>query len=298
MQLFLEYLFAGISNGAIYAALALALVMVFRGTGTINFAQGEMALFTTYIAWGLTTKNVPVVLSLLIATVTGFVLGAVTERVLIRPIERRGLLATLIVLLGLFLALNSLDGILWGNQNYTMPSLFPNQVSSFVTLGGARLYWANLGLWIVVAVLVGAMFQLFNHTRLGLHMRATASNRESASLSGIPVGRILMLGWGFAAAIGAIAGILLTPLSPDSLGVGEMFPILIQASAAALFGGLDSPGGAVIAGLLIGIVEALLSGYVPAIGGQLEEAIAFVAIVLVLLVRPQGLFGSKEVERV
>ena len=298
MQLFLEYLFAGISNGAIYAALALALVMVFRGAGTINFAQGEMALFTTYIAWGLTTKKVPVVLCLLIATVAGFVLGAVTERVLIRPIERRGLLATLIVLLGLFLALNSLDGILWGNQNYTMPSLFPNKVSSFITLGGARLYWANLGLWIVVAVLVGAMFQLFNHTRLGLHMRATASNRESASLSGVPVGRILMLGWGFSAAIGAIAGILLTPLSPDSLGVGEMFPILIQASAAALFGGLDSPGGEVIAGLLMGIVEALLSGYVPAIGGQLEEAIAFVAIVLVLLVRPQGLFGSREVERV
>jgi branched-chain amino acid transport system permease protein len=298
VQLFLEYLFDGISNGAIFAALALALVMVFRGTGTINFAQGEMALFTTYIAWGLTTKNVPVVLCLLIATAAGFVLGAVTERVLIRPIERRGLLATLIVLLGLFLALNSLDGILWGNQNYSMPSLFPNSVSSFVTVGGARLYWANLGLWILVAVLVGAMFQLFNHTRLGLHMRATASNRESASLSGIPVGRILLLGWGFAAAIGAVAGILLTPLTPDSLGVGEMFPILIQASAAALFGGLDSPGGAVSAGLLMGIVESLLSGYVPAIGGQLQEAIAFVAIVLVLLVRPQGLFGSKEVERV
>ena len=298
MQLFLEYLFDGISNGAIFAALALALVMVFRGTGTINFAQGEMALFTTYIAWGLTTKNVPVVLCLLIATAAGFVLGAVTERVLIRPIERRGLLATLIVLLGLFLALNSLDGILWGNQNYSMPSLFPNSVSSLVTVGGARLYWANLGLWILVAVLVGAMFQLFNHTRLGLHMRATASNRESASLSGIPVGRILLLGWGFAAAIGAVAGILLTPLPPDSLGVGEMFPILIQASAAALFGGLDSPGGAVSAGLLMGIVESLLSGYVPAIGGQLQEAIAFVAIVLVLLVRPQGLFGSKEVERV
>jgi branched-chain amino acid transport system permease protein len=298
VQVFLEYLFDGISNGAIYAALALALVMVFRGTGTINFAQGEMALFTTYIAWGLTTKNVPVILCLLIATVAGFVLGAVTERVLIRPIERKSLLATLIVLLGLFLALNSLDGILWGNENYSMASLFPNKVSSFVSVGGARLYWANLGLWILVAVIVGAMFQLFNHTRLGLHMRATASNRESASLSGIAVGRILMLGWGFSAAIGAVAGILLTPLSPDSLGVGEMFPILIQASAAALLGGLDSPGGAVIAGLLLGVAEALLSGYVGVIGGQLQEAIAFVAIVLVLLVRPQGLFGSKEVERV
>jgi branched-chain amino acid transport system permease protein len=298
VQFLLEYLFAGISAGAVYAALALALVMVYRGTGTINFAQGEMALFTTYIAWGLTTKHVPMILCLLIATAAGFVLGAVIERVLVRPIEKRSLLATLIVLLGLFLALNSLDGILWGNQNYTMPSLFPNSISSFITLGGARLYWANLGLWLSVAVMVGAMFLLFNRTRLGLHMRATASNRESAALSGIPVGRILMLGWGFSAAIGAVAGILFLPLSPDSLGVGAMFPILIQASAAALLGGLDSPGGAVIAGLSIGVVEALLTGYVPAIGGQLQEAIAFAAIVLVLLGRPQGLFGSKEVERV
>jgi branched-chain amino acid transport system permease protein len=298
VQVFLERLFDGISNGAIYAALALALVMVFRGTGTINFAQGEMALFTTYIAWGLTTKNIPVVLCLLIATIAGFTLGAVTERVLVRPIEKRSLLATLIVLLGLFLALNSLDGILWGNQNHSMPSLFPNGVNSFISVDGARLYWANLGVWLLVALLVGAMFQLFNRTRLGLHMRATASNRESAALAGIPTGRILLLGWGISAAIGAVAGVLFTPLNPDALGLGEMFPLLIYASAAALFGGLDSPGGAVIAGLLIGVAESMLSGYVSAIGGQLQEAIAFVAIVMVLLIRPQGLFGSKEAERV
>jgi branched-chain amino acid transport system permease protein len=276
MQFFLDRLFDGISNGAIYAALALALVMVYRATGTINFAQGEMALFTTYLAWGLTTKGVPVALCLLVAAVAGFAL----------------------VLLGLFSALNASDGLIWGKGNQSMPSLFPNTLQSYVSVLGARLYWANIGVWLLVAAVVVGMFGLFNGTRLGLQMRATANNRESAALAGIPVGRILMLGWGISAAIGAIAGVLFTPLTPDSLGLGEMFPLLIYASAAALFGGLDSPGGAVIAGLLLGVAEVMLSAYVPAIGGQLQEAIAFVAIVAVLLIRPQGLFGTREVERV
>jgi branched-chain amino acid transport system permease protein len=298
VEIFLERLFNGLSNGAIYSALALALVMVYRGTGTINFAQGEMALFTTYIAWGLSTKHVPMILCLLIAAAAGFVLGAGTERVLVRPIERRSLLATLIVLLGVFSALNSLDGIIWGNQNNTLPSLFPNSLTSYVSILGARLYWANIGVWLMVALVVGLMFALFNRTQIGLHMRATANNRESAALAGIHTGRILMLGWGISAAIGAIAGVLFTPLTPDSLGLGEMFPLLIYASAAAVFGGLDSPGGAVIAGLVIGVGDAMISGYISIVGGQLQEAIAFVAIVLVLLLRPQGLFGTREVERV
>jgi branched-chain amino acid transport system permease protein len=298
METFLARLFDGLSNGAIYAALALALVMVYRGTGTINFAQGEMALFTTYVAWGLSTKHVPIVFCLLIAAAVGFLLGAASERFLVRPIEKRSLLATLIVLLGLFSALNSLDGIIWNSDNQSLASLFPNTLHSYISVLGARLYFANIGVWLLVAVVVLLMFALFNKTRLGLHMRATANNRESAALSGIKVGRILMLGWGISAAIGAVAGVLFTPLTPDSLGLNEMFPLLIFASAAALFGGLDSPGGAVIAGLIIGVVEVMLGGYVTAIGGQLQEAIAFAAIVLVLLLRPQGLFGSREVERV
>jgi len=298
MAIFLDHLFNGISNGAIYATLALALVMVFRGTGTVNFAQGEMALFTTYVAWGLTTKKVPVILALVVATGVGFALGAGTERFLVRPIERRNQLATLIVLLGVFLGLNSLDGLLWGEQNHSGASLFPNTLHSYVLVGGARLYWSNLGVWLLVAVLVGAMFLLFNKTRVGLHLRATADNRESAALAGIPVGRLMMLSWGLAAAIGAIAGVLVTPLLPDSLGLGEMFPILVYALAAALFGGMDSPGGAVIAGLSIGVFESMLSGYVSVIGGQLEETVALVVIVLVLLLRPQGLFGTHEMERV
>jgi branched-chain amino acid transport system permease protein len=298
VQVFLERLFDGVTNGSVYGAMALALVMVFRGTGTINFAQGEMALLTTYLAWGLTEHRVPVILTLLIAAVAGFALGAGTERLLIRPMEKRNLLATLIVLLGLFSALNSIDGLIWGQQNHSLASLFPNTLTSYLSVDGARLYAANAGVWILVTLLVGAMFLLFDRTRVGLHMRATANNRESADLAGIPTGTMLLLGWGLAAAIGSVAGVLVTPLVPDSLGLGEMFPIFIYASAAALFGGLDSPGGAVVAGLVIGILEVMLSGYVHLIGGQLQEGIAFAVIVAVLLVRPQGLFGTRGLERV
>lgn len=298
MQVFLERLFDGVTNGSVYATMALALVMVFRGTGTINFAQGEMALITTYVAWGLTTKHVPVIVALLVAAAAGFVLGASTERVLIRPMEKRSLLATLIVLLGVFTALNAIDGLIWGQNTHSLASLFPNNLSDYFSVGGARLYYANLGVWLLATVLVGALFALFDRTRIGLLMRATANNRASADLCGVRTGRILMLGWGLAAAIGSVAGVLVTPLTPDSLGLGEMFPIFIYASAAALFGGLDSPLGAVIGGLVIGILEVMVSGYVHAVGGQLQEAIAFGVIVVVLLFRPQGILGSAQLERV
>ena len=211
MEIFLDRLFDGISNGAIYAALALALVMVYRATGTINFAQGEMALFCTYLAWGLTERHVPVIVALLAAAAAGFALGAVSERVLVRPIEKRGLLATLIVLLGLLSVLNAADGLIWGRGNQSMPSIFPNTLRSYLSVFGARLYWANIGVWLLVAAVVALMFGLFNGTRLGLQMRATANNRESAALAGIPVSRILMLGWGISAAIGAVADVLCSP---------------------------------------------------------------------------------------
>jgi len=238
-----------------------------------------------------------VVLCLLIATIAGFTLGAVTERVLVRPIEKRSLLATLIVLLGLFLALNSLDGILWGNQNHSMPSLFPNGVNSFISVDGARLYWANLGVWLLVALLVGAMFQLFNRTRLGLHMRATASNRESAALAGSRLGASCCWAGASRRRSGPWQGCssrrsILTPsvsarCSPPHLRIGRRplrWPRL--AGWGRHRRPLDRRRRIDAVGLRLGD------------RGQLQEAIAFVAIVMVLLIRPQGLFGSKEVERV
>jgi len=298
VTLFLERLISGLTNGSIYAILALALVVVFRATGTINFAQGELALFTTFVAWWLTTMSWPIWAAIGAALALGFLLGALMERLLIRPVQRRSDMAVLIVALGLFTGLNSLAGMLWGSDTKIMPSPFPNGPTDYISVGGARVYGDALGVLVALVVLLVLMSLLFRKTRVGLHMRAVADNAESATLAGVPTSRILAIGWGVAAAIGALAGVLVTPLSPQQLGLTTMFPIFIAASAAALFGGLDSLVGAVVGGLTIGVLESMLSGYISAIGGSLQQTSALLIIVVILFVRPNGLFGTKKLERV
>ncbi|AGT94040.1 branched-chain amino acid ABC transporter permease [Rhodococcus sp. WS1] len=298
MTLFLERLISGLTNGSIYAILALALVVVFRATGTINFAQGELALFTTFVAWWLTTMSWPIWSAIGAALALGFLLGALMERLLIRPVQRRSDMAVLIVALGLFTGLNSLAGMLWGSDTKIMPSPFPNGPTDYISVGGARVYGDALGVLVALVVLLVLMSLLFRKTRVGLHMRAVADNAESATLAGVPTSRILAIGWGVAAAIGALAGVLVTPLSPQQLGLTTMFPIFIAASAAALFGGLDSLVGAVVGGLTIGVLESMLSGYISVIGGSLQQTSALLIIVVILFVRPNGLFGTKKLERV
>ncbi|MGB3361628.1 MAG: branched-chain amino acid ABC transporter permease [Rhodococcus qingshengii] len=298
MTLFLERLISGLTNGSIYAILALALVVVFRATGTINFAQGELALFTTFVAWWLTTMSWPIWAAIGAALALGFLLGALMERLLIRPVQRRSDMAVLIVALGLFTGLNWLAGMLWGSETKIMPSPFPNGPTDYISVGGARVYGDALGVLVALVVLLVLMSLLFRKTRVGLHMRAVADNAESATLAGVPTSRILAIGWGVAAAIGALAGVLVTPLSPQQLGLTTMFPIFIAASAAALFGGLDSLVGAVVGGLTIGVLESMLSGYISVIGGSLQQTSALLIIVVILFVRPNGLFGTKKLERV
>lgn len=298
MTLFLERLISGLTNGSIYAILALALVVVFRATGTINFAQGELALFTTFVAWWLTTMSWPIWAAIGAALALGFLLGALMERLLIRPVQRRSDMAVLIVALGLFTGLNSLAGMLWGSETKIMPSPFPNGPTDYISVGGARVYGDALGVLVALVVLLVLMSLLFRKTRVGLHMRAVADNAESATLAGVPTSRILAIGWGVAAAIGALAGVLVTPLSPQQLGLTTMFPIFIAASAAALFGGLDSLVGAVVGGLTIGVLESMLSGYISVIGGSLQQTSALLIIVVILFVRPNGLFGTKKLERI
>jgi branched-chain amino acid transport system permease protein len=298
VSLLLDRLFDGVTNGCVYAVMALALVIVFRGSGTINFAQGELALFTTYLAWWLTTLGTPIWVGLIAAAAAGLALGAGVERLLIRPVRRRNDMAVLIVCLGLFTALNALCGLLWNSETKVMPSIFPNGLDDYIGIGGARLYYDGLGVWLLVLVVVALMFLLFNRTKLGLHMRAVASNAESAALSGVKTGRVLMFGWGVSGAIGAVAGVLITPLAPTQLGLQTMFPILIYASAAALFGGLDSPLGAVVAGLALGVAQQLIMGYIGFIGDTLPQTAALTIIVAVLVLRPNGLFGTRQLERV
>lgn len=299
MEIFLTRLFSGMTAGSVYAMIALTLVLVFRSSGTINFAQGEFALFTTYLAWWLTTIGMPLLVALPIVIAVGFILGAGAERFLIRPVSRRSEMGVLIVCLALFTALNGLDGYLWGSDNKTFDGVLPTGPNAYLDIAGARLQYDSLGMMGALVAVVVVVTLLLNRTGFGLQMRAVASQSESASLSGVRVGRVLMCSWGLAAAIGSLAGVLLTPLlPPNALSLSSMFSVLIYGAAAALLGGLDSIKGAVVGGLILGIAQAMIAGYLGSIGGELKLTLAMVTIVLVLIVRPSGLFGTREVQRV
>lgn len=299
MEIFLDRTFSGLTAGAIYVLVALALVVVFRSSGTINFAQGEFALFTCFIAWGLTTKGWPILLAMAACIAVGFVLGVVAERWLIRPVAKRSESAVLIVALGLFIGLNGADGWIWGPADKLFPRLLPGDEDSYVLIGGSRLHFDTIGIVLLMILVVALLNLLLNRTSLGLTMRAVATNPESASLSGVRVGRVLSLSWGLSGAIGSFAGVLLVPvLPPNQLNLSGFFPILIFASAAALLGGLDSIRGAVVGGLVFGVGASWLNGYATFLGGTLQLTVAFTIIVLVLVAKPTGLFGSRRVERV
>jgi branched-chain amino acid transport system permease protein len=293
MERFIQVIVDGVATGSIYAALALALVLIFRSTGIVNFAQGEMAMFSTFIAWGLYQGGVPLGLAVLTTLVLSFLAGMVIERGLIRHFEGGQELTLVIVTLGLFILLNSLAGWIWGFGNRSFPSLFGD---STFTLGGVRLTVESFGIVAVLLGVVGLLFLLFQKTKVGLAMRAAALNPESSGLVGVRVGRMLMLGWGLAAALGALAGVLVAPRL--FLDVNLMGSVLIYAFAAAALGGFDSAIGAVVGGWIIGITENLAGTYVDFIGADLKILVPLAIIFVVLLVRPSGLFGRREVARV
>lgn len=299
MEIFLDRVISGVTDGSIYTLIALALVVVFRSSGTINFAQGEFALFTCFVAWWLTTKGLPIWVGLFVAMAVGFVLGVVAERALVRPVRRKNEVATLIVGLGLFTALNGADGWIWGPSDKTFPELLPHATTDYFSIAGARLHYDSIGIFLGMLLVVGILMLLFNRTSLGLQMRAVATNAESAALSGVKVGRVLSVSWGLSSAIGSFAGVLLIPvLPPNQLDLSSFFSILILASAAALFGGLDSIKGAVVGGLGLGVAESMLNGYATFLGGSLQLTLALLIIVIVLVFKPTGVFGTRRIERV
>lgn len=307
MARFFQYIFDGLSQGSIYSLLSLGLVIIYRGTGDLNFAHGEMALFCTYFTWQLHTWGIPVGLALVGGMLLGFAIGATTEVALVRPVAKRSKFAVFIVTIALFLGLNWLDGAIWGGDPLpkgatgkltTFPVIFPSGRHDFVRIFGATWRYKYLGVLIVVLVIAAGLWLLFNRTRLGLAMRAVASNPDSARLVGIPTNRVLMFSWGLAVAIGALGGFMVAGIN-DNVNQGLMFTVFLYAAAAATLGGLDSPGGAVAAGLFLGVVEAMAAGYQPTwIGSEMKQAVAFAIIIVVLLVRPSGLFGTPRVERV
>jgi branched-chain amino acid transport system permease protein len=308
VERFLQFLFDGLSQGAIYALLALGLVIIFRGTGHLNFAQGEMAMVSAFIAWYLGPEpsgapaygpELPFWISVLIAACVAFVFAAIVERVVIRPIAHRSTFAVGVAAIGLFLGLNSFAPFLWKYTNpEPVPSLFPKDPDDFIRIGGAEWRIHAIGVLLVTLVVAGLLVVLFQRTKLGLAMRAVASNPDTAPLVGIKTGQVLMVSWGLAAFVGAIGGAMVA----SGNGFVEptmMFAIFFSATAAAMLGGFDSLFGAVVAGLLLGVIETMTAGYQPdRIGEELQGTVSLLIILVVLLVKPSGLFGSSRVERV
>ncbi|MCP4222329.1 MAG: branched-chain amino acid ABC transporter permease [Actinomycetia bacterium] len=318
MGLFLQRCFDGSFNGAIYASLAVAIVMIYRSTGLLNFAQGEMAMVSGYLAlvllsapgaagFGFSLAGTewaarwipwhpwPVPVAIVAAVLFGAGLGAAIEGLIMRRLDDSTALSQVNVTIGLLILLNGVTLWIWGPYARTFPSPFPNGIADFLSVGGARLRYTTIGVWAVLLVVIGFLGWLVRHTKTGLAFRALTSNREAAALVGVPIGRTLTVGWAIAAGIGALAAclvggaIVLEPLT--------MMKMLIYALAAATIGGLDSPAGAIVGGIIVGLTQALVPGYLG-VPNELSLLPPLAVMVLVLILRPHGLFGTVPVSRV
>jgi branched-chain amino acid transport system permease protein len=289
---FAQQVVSGLSIGGVYASLALAIVIIYRSTGVINFAQGEMAMFTTFIALSL-MHHMSYWPAFVLTLVIAFVGGVALERIVIRPVESSSVLTIVIVTLGLALIFNGAAAWIWGGETRLFPSPFSTRP---IRVAGVAFSIQDIGIIAVTLVLVFLLWLLFSFTKVGLAMRATALNPAAARLVGIRVGWMLALGWGLAAVLGAVSGMLAAPLV--SLDYNMMVTILLYAFAAAVLGGLDSPIGAVVGGLAFGVILNLASAYWGFVGGALKLPFGLAVILLVLLVRPTGLFGRRSVRKV
>lgn len=290
MDGFLLQVFSGLANGSIYAAVGLALVMIYQSTHHINFAQGEMATFATFIAWSMMEHGMPYWAAFFITVGLAFVGGLLVQRIFIRPVERAPVLNNVIVFVGLLVIFNALSGWIFDHTVKAFASPFPTQspvLSQYIS-------GHQLGALGVTLAVLAVIYVFFRFTPIGLAMRAAAQNPDSAALVGIRVSWMLALGWGLASAIGAVAGMMVAPvifLDPNLMG-----GILLYGFAAALLGGIDNPWGAVIGGFIVGVLENVLGAYV--IGTELKLSVALVLIVGTLTLMPNGLFGRKVVTRV
>ena len=301
MEQFLQQLASGLANGAIYACVALALVMIFVSTDTINFAQGEMAMFSTYLSWQLMNWGVEYWVAFVIAVTLSFILGVVIERVILRPLHNAPALSVIVVFIGLLAIFNSMAGAFWSYLIKEFPSPFPKSTFGIAGVIGPH----QLGVVLVTLVVLGFLFVFFHYTPLGLAMRAAAQNPRMARLVGVRVDWMLALGWGLAAAVGAVAGIMVAHIV--YLDPNMMSGILLYAFAGALIGGIGNPGGAVAGGFIVGVLENM----VAYAGNQIEKAtgvyiigngekltVALIIVIFVLTVKPAGLFGRVDVKRV
>lgn len=291
MEQVLQQIIGGLTTGAIYACIALSIVMIYQAIDHLNFAQGEMAMFSTYIAWQLMAWGIPYWFAFFITIAISFVLGYAIERTIFKPVHNAPVLSHIVIFIALFVIINSLAGFIW---EFTIKP-FPTPFGTDPVLGLNLLSKHSLGMIVVTGLMLVLLYLFFRYTRVGLAMRAAAANPDSARLVGVRVGFMTAVGWGMAAAIGAVAGIMIAPVV--FLEPNMMVTILLYGFAGAVVGGLTSPGGAVFGGFLVGVVENLAS-FVPHFGAEMKLSIALALIILVLTLKPSGLFGRKIVSRV
>ena len=292
MELFTNQVLAGIATGAIYACMALALVMIYQAIDHLNFAQGEMAMFSTFVSWQLMQWGVPYWGAFLLTLALSFAGGIVIERLLFKPLAKAPILTNVAGFIALFAIINSVAGLIW---DFTIKQ-YPTPFGSSPFLGSQLISTHQAGMIGVTLLLLIALYVFFRFTRMGLAMRAAASVPESARLVGINTSWMIALGWGMAAAIGSIAGMLIAPVV--FLEPNMMLGVLLYGFAGAVLGGLTSPGGAVFGGFAVGVIENLAGTFIPYVGRELKLTIALVLIVAVLMVRPSGIFGRRLVVRV
>jgi branched-chain amino acid transport system permease protein len=301
MEQLIQQVASGLANGAIYACLALALVMIFVSTDHINFAQGELAMFSAFMCWQLLELAVPFWIALPAVVLISFVLGVIIERVILRPLHNAPVLSIVVVFIGLLTIFHSMAGGIWGHTIKAFPSPFPK-----IAFPGSAYFGPHqVGMIFVTVLLLLGLFAFFRLTPLGLAMRAAAQNPDSARLAGIRVDWMLALGWGLAAAIGAVAGTLVAPVV--YLEPNMMSSILLYGFAGALIGGISSPGGAVAGGFIVGVLENLIAflgditeratGFYI-IGNGEKLTVALIIVITVLTLKPSGLFGDVSVKRV
>ena len=291
---FAQFTIEGLALGAVYGSLALALVLVYRATHVINFAQGELGMLTTYIAYQLMLWGLSYWAAFAATLAIAFVLGTMLQVTLIRPVQHRSVISVVIVTVGLFILVDGIVNWVWGGDFKLMRN--PFGIASY-DVGGVPIRHLYVWMMVIVFASVVLVWALFRFTKLGLGMRAAALRPAAASLVGVRVDSMLAIGWGLAAVLGAVAGLMAEP-SQLFLTPTLMQPILVYAFAAAVLGGLESPAGAVVGGVAIGVFLNLTVGYVPQIGSELQLPVAFAVLLLILLVKPSGLFGRRDVQRV
>jgi branched-chain amino acid transport system permease protein len=289
----IQQIVSGLATGGIYGSVALALLMIYQATEVVNYAQGEMAMFSTYLAWTMLNAGMPYWVAFFGTLIVSFIGGVLIERIVIRPVEGAPILTIVIVCIGLLVILNSVAGWIYSYIQKPFPSPFPPRP---VKIGNIVFGAHDVGAIAVTLVVLAFLYAFFRYTTLGLAMRAAAQNPASSRLCGIRVGWMLAIGWGLAALVGAVAGMMVAPIV--FLDPNMMSGILIYAFASATLGGFTSPGGAVVGGLLVGVIENIVGTYVSFIGTELKLTVALAMILIVLVVRPSGLFGRAVVHRV